>query len=183
MVSIGDWRYNGNATSNLFDVSNNPVASGTAKPLYLDNVKVGNAAQTTMAIGAAYEIIKGFNIDANLNYSEKLFGNISPTNFLNATNKGAMQLPSFATTDAGMSYKLPVGKKVGALNFRFNMNNVFDKVFINESSTNIFADDFVAGASGPTYASAGKTYNGIATGNKVFFGYGRTWNFTVAYNF
>ncbi|MEO8516764.1 MAG: TonB-dependent receptor [Flavobacterium sp.] len=184
MVSIGDWRYNGNATSNLFDVSNNPVASGTAKPLYLDNVRVGNAAQTTMAIGAAYEILKGLNIDANLNYSEKLFGNISPTNFMIENNKGAMELPAFATTDAGMSYKLPVGKKAGALNFRVNMNNVFDKVFINESFTNIFADDIKPGTSpAVTYADAGAVYKGIATANKVYFGFGRTWNFTVAYNF
>ncbi|WP_300567411.1 TonB-dependent receptor [Flavobacterium sp.] len=183
MVSIGDWRYDGNATSNLFDVSNNPVASGTAKPLYLDNVKVGNAAQTTMAIGAAYEIFKGLNVDANLNYSEKLFGNISPTSFMSVNNKGAMELPGYATTDAGVSFKLPVGQKSGALNFRLNMNNVFDKVFINESFTNIFADDFVTGTSGPTYESAGKTYNGVATANKVYFGFGRTWNFTVAYNF
>lgn len=187
MISIGDWKYNGNATSNRFDASNNPVAGGIAQTLYLDKVKVGNAAQTTMAIGAAYEILNGLSVDANLNYSEKLYGNISPTSFASATSKGAMELPAFATTDAGVSYKLPLGEKIGALNFRLNVNNVFDKIFINESFTNIFADDIKTPASGTTpavtYAQAGALYNGVATANKVYFGFGRTWNFSLRYDF
>jgi outer membrane receptor for Fe3+-dicitrate len=187
MISVGDWTYNGNATSNRFDNQNQPVAGGIAQTLYLNGVKVGNAAQTTIALGAAYEILNGFNVDANLNYSEKLYGNISPTSFASATNKGAMELPGFATTDAGVSYKWILGPKLGALNFRLNVNNVFDKVFINESFTNIFADDIKTAAVGTTpavtYAQAGALYNGVATANKVYFGFGRTWNFTLRYNF
>ncbi|PJJ10343.1 carboxypeptidase-like protein [Flavobacterium sp. 1] len=187
MISIGDWKYDGNATSNRFDSSYQPVAGGTAQTLYLDGVKVGNAAQTTMALGAAYEILKGLNADANLNYSEKLYGNITPSSFTSATNKGAMELPGFATTDAGVSYKWVLGEKLGALNFRFNVNNVFDKIFINESFTNFFADDIKTAATGTTpavtYAQAGALYNGVATVNKVYFGYGRTWNFTLRYEF
>ncbi|WP_338140823.1 TonB-dependent receptor [uncultured Flavobacterium sp.] len=190
MISIGDYKYDGNATSNRFDASNNPFPGGTAQTLYLDGVKVGNNAQTTMAIGAAYEILDGLNVDANLNYSEKLYGNISPVNFLSATNKGALELPGFATTDAGVSYKFFFGQGKGnALNFRLNVNNVFDKVFINESFTNIFASDNVPVAAGQpagskgTYASNGLLYKGLATDNKVYFGYGRTWNFTLRYDF
>lgn len=188
MISVGDYKYKGNATSNRFDASNNPISGGSAQTLYLDGVKVGNNAQTTVAIGAAYEVLNGLNVDANLNYSEKLYGNISPVNFLSATNKGALELPGFATTDAGVSYKLRFGaNKSNAFNFRLNVNNVFDKVFINESFTNVFADDIKTPAVGTTpavtYAQAGALYNGIATGNKVYFGYGRTWNFTFRYDF
>jgi outer membrane receptor protein involved in Fe transport len=188
MISIGDYKYNGNATSNRFDASNNPFPGGTAQTLYLDGVKVGNNAQTTMAIGAAYEILHGLNVDYNLNYSEKLYGNISPVNFASASNKGALELPGFATSDAGLSYKFLFGKdKANALNFRFNVNNLFDRTFINESFTNIFADDIKTPAVGTTpavtYAQAGALYKGIATGNKVYFGYGRTWNFTLRYEF
>ncbi|WP_317044595.1 TonB-dependent receptor [Flavobacterium frigidimaris] len=188
MLSIGDYKYDGNATSNRFDASNNPFPGGVAQTLYLDGVKVGNNAQTTMAIGAAYEILRGLNVDYNLNYSEKLFGNISPVNFLSATNKGSLELPGFATSDAGISYKFLFGKeKSNALNFRFNVNNLFDKTFINESFTNIFADDVKTPAAGGnpaiTYAQAGALYRGIATGNKVYFGYGRTFNFTLRYEF
>ena len=74
-------------------------------------------------------------------------------------------------------------KKDKSVNFRINVNNVLDKIYIAESRTNIFADDFVSGTSGPTYTSAGKTYDGVATANSVFFGFGRTWNFTLNYDF
>lgn len=186
MISIGDWKYSGNATSSRFDVGNNPIDGD--QPLYLDGVKVGNNAQTTMALGAAYEILNGLNVDANLNYSEKLYGNIDVSKFGSVNNKGALELPGFATTDAGISYRWNIAPKLGALNFRLNVNNVFDKIFINESFTNIFADDYktaptTANPAGVTYAQAGALYNGVATANKVYFGYGRTWNFTLRYDF
>lgn len=183
MISIGDWKYSGNATSSRFDVSNNPIDG--EQPLYLDGVKVGNNAQTTMALGAAYEILNGLNVDANLNYSEKLYGNIDVSKFAAADNKGAMELPGFATTDAGVSYKWNIAPKLGSLNFRLNVNNVFDKIFINESFTNIFADDNISTSNAAlgTYASNGQLYNGVATGNRVYFGYGRTWNLSVRYDF
>ncbi|MFC4749666.1 TonB-dependent receptor [Flavobacterium branchiicola] len=187
MISIGDWKYSGNATSNRFDVANNPIDGD--QPLYLDGVKVGNNAQTTMALGAAYEILNGLSVDANLNYAEKLYGNIDVAKFSAANNKGALELPGFATTDAGVSYKWNIAPKLGSLNFRLNVNNVFDKIFINESFTNIFADDNLPVANGQpagskgTYASNGQLYNGLATANRVYFGYGRTWNFSLRYDF
>ena len=86
--------------------------------------------------------------------------------------------------DAGFSYKMLVGKNnSNSLNFRLNVNNVLDEVYISESRTNIFADDYVSGTSGPTWASSGQTYKGVANKNQVFFGYGRTWNFSLRYNF
>ena len=75
-----------------------------------------------------------------------------------------------------------VGKnKAESVNFRVNVNNVFVKVYIAESSTNVFASDIKSGTQ--TYEQAGATYNGVATANKVFFGFGRTWNFGISYNF
>ena len=182
MVSVGNWNYNGNATSNRFDVSNNPIAGGTAQTLYLDKVKVGNAAQVTAALGASYEVVKRVTVDANYNYYDKLFANISPNSFGTEVNKGALQLPNFGIADAGFSYKMLVGKgKSDSVNFRLNVNNVFDKIYIAESSTNVFASDIKSGTQ--TYEQAGATYNGVATANKVFFGFGRTWNFGISYNF
>ena len=184
MFSMGNWVYKGNSTSNRYDASNNPVAGGTSTTLYLDKVKVGDAAQTTASLGASYEVVTRLTVDANYNYNDKLYSAISPAGFSSATNKGSLQLPSYGLVDAGFSYKILVGKnKDNSVNFRLNVNNVFDKIYIAEGKTNIFASDFVSGTSGPTYASSGKTYNGVATANSVYFGFGRTWNFSLRYNF
>ena len=124
-------------------------------------------------------------LDANYRYSDHLYASIDPGRFTSATNKGTLELPSYGLMDAGFSYKMLVGKnKDRSLNFRLNVNNVLDKIYIAESRTNIFADDFISGTSGSTYASTlGRTYNGVADANQVFFGFGRTWNFTLRYNF
>jgi outer membrane cobalamin receptor len=186
MFSIGDWSYKGESTGNVYDVLNNPFGGTTPKKLYLDGVKVGNAAQLTAALGGTYEVLKRVSIDANYNYAERLYSNINPTNFQAPVNKGSLQLPSFGLVDAGFSYKMLVGKdKSDNVNFRLNVNNVFDKIFIAEASTNTFAktrEDFTTDALYQTYVST-KTYNGIDTSNNVFFGFGRTWNFTLSYNF
>lgn len=184
MVSIGDWNYDGDVTSNRYDANNTQI--GTGSTLYLDKVKVGDAAQITASIGARYEIITGLNVDANYRVADKLYASIDPIRFSSETNKGSLELPSYGLMDAGISYKMLLGEdKSKSLNFRLNVNNVLDEVYISESRTNIFADDNVS-SSNPalgTYASNDRLYNGVANANQVFFGYGRTWNFGVKYNF
>lgn len=182
MVSIGNWEYNNNPVLNKYDVSNTQII--TEKPLYLDGVKVGDAAQITASLGANYEITKNLKVDANYRYNDKLYAAIDAEKFVNETNKGTLELPNYGLLDAGISFKMLVDpKKTNTLDFRFNINNVLDKIYISESRTNIFADDYVSGTTGPTYESAGKLYDGVATGNQVFFGFGRTWNLTLRYNF
>ncbi|MBT8318934.1 MAG: hypothetical protein KJP01_02260, partial [Gramella sp.] len=58
-----------------------------------------------------------------------------------------------------------------SLSFRLNVNNVTDEIYISEADTNRLA--------GP----GDDTYDGINTSNRVFFGWGRTWNAVVRYNF
>lgn len=185
MFSAGKWIYDGNSISNRYDNTNNPIDGGTATTLYLDKVKVGDAAQVTASLGASYEVVKRVILDANYRHSDKLYASISPGNFTSETNKGSLELPSYGLMDAGVSYKMLVGKnKDNSVNFRVNVNNVLDEVYIAESRTNIFADDNVSSnAALGTYASNNRLYNGVATGNQVFFGFGRTWNFSLRYNF
>jgi hypothetical protein len=186
MLSIGDWKYKGNAVSNKYDQDNNPVAGGSDQVLYLDKVDVGDAAQTTASIGAKYEIFKRFNVDANYRVANRLFAAISPDAFGSADNKGALQLPSYGLMDAGISYKLLLGtSQKSALSFRFNMNNVLDETYISDSATNTFITDNIdsRNPSKGTYESNSMVYDGVATGNRVYFGFGRTWNFSIRYNF
>ena len=186
MFSAGKWVYDGNSVSNRYDNTNNPIDGGTPSTLYLDKVKVGDAAQVTASLGASYEVVKRVTLDANYRYSDKLYASISPGNFASEVNKGSLELPSYGLMDAGFSYKMLVGKnKDNSVNFRLNVNNVLDEVYIAESRTNIFADDNVSSSNAAlgTYASNNRLYNGVANANQVFFGFGRTWNFSLRYNF
>jgi len=186
MFSYGDWKYDGTSISNRYDANNEAIAGGTSTTLYLDGVKVGDAAQMTASFGARYEVVTRVWLDANYRFQDNLYASINPANFSSATNKGALELPSYGLMDAGFSYKMLVGKNGSdSVNFRLNVNNVLDEVYISESRTNIFASDNVSSTNPAlgTYASTGRVYNGVATANQVFFGFGRTWNFSLRYNF
>ncbi|WP_369765849.1 TonB-dependent receptor [Flavobacterium sp. WC2429] len=172
MISIGNWIYKGNVASNRYDAENNKISGGTSTTLYLDKLKVGDAAQNTASIGARYEVFERVSLDANYRVADKLYASIDPTKFTTEQNDGTLQLPSYGLMDAGFSYKMLVGKdKSDSVSFRLNVNNVLDEVYISESRTNNFA-------TGNT-----PTYDGVATTNQVYFGYGRTWNFSLRYNF
>ncbi len=169
MFSYGIWEYNGNATYERFDQNNVKIGSGD---LYLDNAKVGDAAQTTASIGASYEVLTRVFLDANYRVAENLYASIDPAKFGSPTNEGTLELPSYGLMDAGFSYKMLVGKnKENSVHFRFNMNNVLDEVYISESRTNNFT------------TATSTNYNGVNVTNQVFFGFGRTYNFSIRYNF
>ncbi|OXG08060.1 TonB-dependent receptor-like protein [Flavobacterium araucananum] len=187
MFSYGIWEYKGNATVNAYyQADNTPVAGYIATPVYMDKVKVGDAAQMTASLGASYEVLTRVTVDANYNFNDKLYAGLSPINFSSPTNKGALELPSYGLMDAGFSYKMLVGKdKDKSVNFRLNVNNVFDRIYIAESRTNIFADDNVSSTNAAlgTYTTNNRLYKGVADANQVFFGFGRTWNFALRYDF
>ena len=57
MLSVGDWRYKDNVNSRVFD-DNNDFVPDASSTLFLDEVKVGNSAQTTASLYADYRIIE-----------------------------------------------------------------------------------------------------------------------------
>jgi hypothetical protein len=209
MFSYGDWRYGSNVTASYQDdynaVITNPNTNEVFKEtLYIDGLKVGDAAQTTAALGFSYEVLTRVRLDANYRYIDRLYAAIDPINFKNqaANDLGSLELPSYGLMDLGFSYKMLVGdNKQNSLNFRFNMNNVLNTVYIAESRTNQFvateAEFNTNTGNGATlnpstgpkpyvnyqdYLNRG-TYEGVDTRNQVFFGFGRTWNFTITYKF
>ncbi|WP_034042025.1 TonB-dependent receptor [Wocania ichthyoenteri] len=171
-LSIGDWQYDGNVT--LTETVEGGGTTTTGDTSYIDGAKVGNAAQFTAGIGAKYEILPRFKVDANWNQYDKLYGNANygGSEFSTANNRGSIELPSFDTVDAGLSYKWLVGENdQNSIQFRLNVNNVFSEVYLEYSDENKHVD------------TGDVAWNGVNVENRVRFGYGRTWNFSMRFNF
>ena len=164
MVSAGDWRYTKDFTAELFDANQQSIGTGT---LYLEGAKVGNAAQFTSALSADYRVGK-VNFDLSYRFADGLYADYSVVDavFTQPDNAGAIKLPSYGLVDFGTTARL--GDK---WTFRVNVNNLLDKVYIAESNTNIHADE------------NSLTWNGVDVRNSVWFGFGRTWNASLKYNF
>jgi len=169
MISVGDWSYSGNVTAPFVDENNDPIP-GETHTLYLDGVKVGDAAQFTSRFGVNYTPVKGLYLDINQFYVDNLYAKIDAISFNHPDHKGSLKLPAYSLVDASVTYKFDV-KKVGKITTRFSVNNLFDKHYISESDTNKFANP------------GDDTWNGINTSNRVFFGWGRSWNFSVKLKF
>ena len=165
MLSVGDWRYTKDFTSELFDDNQQSIGTGT---LYLKDAKVGDAAQITSNIGVDQRINKHLSLDVDYRFVDGLYADYSITDseFSNPDNAGALKLPSFGLVDFGITGKIGKGWTI-----RANINNLLDKVYIAESNSNIHADD------------TSVTWEGIDVRNSVWFGFGRTWNASLRYNF
>lgn len=186
MLSVGNWKYKGNASFNIIDVLSNQEVPGATGAINIKDLKVGDAAQTTASIGADYNITKAFSIDANWEYYDKLYAQFNPINFLTAAarDKGVVKLPSYNLFDVGAAYKFTIDQK-RSLTLRVNVYNVFNKYYISELSTNIFANDKITSGpnAGKTYQEAGRVYQGVADANTGFLGFGRTWSAAATFRF
>jgi len=171
--SIGNWVYNGDVIQTLYNES---LQTLEVKNTDVDGGKVGGSAQTTFGLGAVYEFFKGFSTDVDWRYFAK--------NYATVVAKDNLVLPSYNVTDAGIAYKLFL-KNRKSIRIRFNVNNLFQSIYLSDATTNIKATDNVS-SSNPgagTYQSNNRMYKGLADANQVYFGMGRTWAVTVKYSF
>lgn len=159
-ASIGDWVYRGSSNEEIRDEERNLLTTNVND---LDGGKVGNAAQTTLGLGAKFKITPTLSVDANYRYYQDLYAN--------RQEKENLELPSFNLVDAGLTYRLQLTDTY-KLTFRFNVNNVFHSIYISQSNTAIKVDENTV-----------DTYKGIDVRNQVYFGFGRTWNGSIRFNF
>lgn len=161
-ASVGNWEYAGNALTRVLDEDRNIISEDIVD---IDGGKVGDAAQFTVGLGADLEILPRFSIDADWRTYDKLYADVGAV-------KENLELPAYDIVDMGLSYKWLLGERdATSLDFRLNVNNVFDEVYLSDLRTAIEAQP------------GDQTYKGINVANQGYFGLGRTWNFSIRYNF
>lgn len=174
MISIGDWKWDSNATGYVFNVDGQPVNSkgevvDAFSPTHayatvnLKGIKVGNSAQTTANIEGRYELLKDFQIGANYTYYMRNYADFS----MNIANWGVnnftqpWEMPDAGVADLFMKYQFPVGN-IKATLFG-NINNLFDTVYLADAT------------------DLGTTHDW--KGVSAYYGFGRTWSVGLRVNF
>ncbi|MGC3977835.1 MAG: TonB-dependent receptor [Paludibacteraceae bacterium] len=176
MLSLGDYHWANNASGYLYNLQGQPVkANGDVVEMLsadhakidvnLDGVRVGNSAQTTAALGTAYEILKGFRIGLDGNYFGRNYAyfNISSVSTTYNPEENFSQpweIPDAVTFDLFASYNF----KIGGFNATLvgNINNLFDNDYITD-------------------ATDGSLHNWETA--SVFYGFGRTWTTSLKIRF
>ncbi|WBX71119.1 TonB-dependent receptor [Tenacibaculum retecalamus] len=162
-ISYGDWKYEGTGTQREYN--NVGTLLGTSE-VDVDGYEVGGGAQTTAGVSAIYTVLPRFTVDANWNFYDRLF---SDGQFTDAP----VEVPSYNLTDIGMSFKpkLKKGTYIKSLEFRVGVDNVFDTLYIERLQESRPDND------------PSNSWNGVNTNNRGRFGYGRTWNASLKFNF
>lgn len=188
MLSLGNWVDDCEATGYFFDSNGQPlqkdlknVASGMQAPdharmtLILDKVKVGEAAQTTAALGVKVKPMKGLRIGLEYNLAAKHYADwainsndISAGDATGGDERGALltygapwRIPSSHLFDLNAGYSFKFGEKVMA-SLSGNVNNLFDVEYIQNGDDGSNHD--------------WKTFYG-------FYGKGRTYSVKLKLNF
>ena len=163
--SAGDWRWQN-------DLIGVPLFDGSTQvgevDLYIKDVKVGDAAQTTAALGLDYELFDGFSLNGDFTYADNLYARFDPLQrgdapVGNEGNTQALQLPAFGLFDFGFVYRFPLGNLNATLNGR--MYNAFDTQYVPDA---LDVDQSI----GENLSNA-----------RVYMGYGRTWTMGLRINF
>lgn len=163
MLSLGDWRW-GNNLENVavYDEANVEVGNVS---LFVKDTKVGGSAQTTAALSARYEILKGFRVGAEYQHYDNIYAqyDVLSRGSLDADGNAieAWKMEGFGLVDLNASYKFSIGDKFNAV-LSGNINNLFDTEYIKN-------------------AQDGSTHD--YTTALVYFGSGRTWNLGLKINF
>ena len=128
--------------------------------VFSDGLKVGDAAQTTAALGVSYIMFEGFKLGLDYNHFDRLYASFDPLNRTSQdeNNVNAWQVPSFSTMDFNLTYDFEIqGMKSSIFGNIFNVGDV----------------EYVADA------NDGTDQNGIghdARNSTVFYAAGVTWN-------
>ncbi len=166
MASVGNWRWKNDVKATIFDENQQPVDTVN---VYANNLRVGDAAQTTFSIGANYKFGFGLGLDAIYSYFTNNYAKFDPSSRQNADDKGqSAKLDPYGLLDAGISYTYRLSK-VG-FTLLLNCNNLLDETYISDAT-----DVSVKNTDG--------TYTHDIANAKGWYGFGRTWNLGLRIDF
>ncbi len=161
--SLGDWRYNKDATAHLYDALKEET---DVKELWLRNVKVANAPQFTLFAEAEWQPNYKWLFKINYYRADKLYAPFGPHDFDGLTDRHEfeqLQLPKYDLLGASISYRMKL-RKSHSLSFSAGARNLLNHDYIERSQTNL---------PDPLQYS----------GNRVFYGPGLQWHAGLRYDF
>ena len=167
MGSLGDWTWQDDVEAAMFD--ENQVFTDSLK-IFAGGIHVGDAAQTTAAVGINYEILPKLKIGMDYNYYDRLFAqyDIEDRTKDELAGVDAWQLPDYHLLDMNIKYKFKIGKLNSTLYGKVN---------------NILDTEYIADATDQSKLIGDEVQYGDASNSPVYYGFGRTWSIALRIKF
>ncbi len=160
MVSLGNWEWL-NDVNTTFSPEEDPETIGEFQ-VYAKGLKVGDAAQKTLALSGAVFPTRGLYASLGVRRFMDHYAKFDPANRTDPDDRAqSWKLPDYNLVDLHASYTLP-GASFSNMKLRLHVFNLLDENYVSD------ADD----GDGHDAASA-----------RVFLGLGRRWNISLSYDY
>ncbi|NQU85903.1 MAG: TonB-dependent receptor [Mariniphaga sp.] len=132
MVSLADWAWQ-NDLSDVPVYDENQVLLTTVN-LFIADLKVADAAQTTMALGLDYVLFEGLKFGINYNYYADLYAWFDPIGRGDESKKGVQpwKAPAYGLFDGNVRYNFKIGDFDATI--YGNVFNIFDTEYISDAT-------------------------------------------------
>ena len=158
MASLGDWRWDSDVLGvDIFDEEQELLDT---VDLYISDLHVADAAQTTFGLGANYKLGTETRLTVDYNFAGDIYADYDPSDRGTQGAPDAWKMPDYGLFDLALSHGFKFGSFDATLTGR--MNNVFDTEYISDAQD----------GSGS-----------VANTALVYFGYGRTFSIGAKLNF
>jgi outer membrane receptor for Fe3+-dicitrate len=151
MASLGDWKWQNDVKDvQIFDENQTVIRTVN---LFIKDLHVGDAAQTTFALGANYKLTDKTRFTIDYNYFDNLYAEFDPSRRNTEGAPDAWKVPAYGIFDTAVRHEFKFGNLDAVLTGR--INNVFDTEYISDAND----------------GSASNSQTAL-----VYYGYGRTFS-------
>lgn len=158
LVSVGHWKWKNNVNATLFDDNNLEV--DTVK-VYADGLFVGGAPQFQAGVSFGLKVLKTFDVAGNLVFYDNIYASFDPSGRTNPDDHSqSYHIPAYSLLDLHFGY--PFGLLNTQAQLSVSCYNVLD------------SENIIRGQDGLNHDEAGFT---------GFWGFGRTFNFSLRLGF
>ena len=165
--SVNDWVYTKNVSGTFKDYQN-PDGEETYD-YNVKDLKVGDAPQTQLILGATLYPFKGFRFQLLSKYYQDYYADWDPFSRESDDEGQVWEVPAFNVFDLHASYQLPIKSSTGVQIFA-HVFNLFDTMYIQDATDNSPYN---------AYYGDDNQYSHMAPAAEVFLGLPRTVNFGV----
>ena len=129
MASLGDWRWEEDVTG--VNILNEEQEVVDTVNLFIEDTPVGDAAQTTMALGVNYRFGIHTRLSVDYNYFDRLYADFDPSDRGTQGAPDPWEVPSYGVFDAAITHGFSFGEFDASLVAR--INNVFNTEYIADA--------------------------------------------------
>ena len=129
MASLGDWRWEDDVTD--VQILNEEQEVVNTVDLYIEDTPVGDAAQTTLALGLNYKFAADTRLTIDYNYFSRLYADFDPSDRGVENAPDPWKVPDYGIFDAAITHGFKFGPFDASLTAR--MNNVFNTEYIADA--------------------------------------------------